>query len=145
MTTTPLYEKILIAADGSEKNMAAVGEAIRIARACGAEVVAVYVQDLGALESIPPGEMMLKDTWSVIQKESESTMSRIRSMAEGVTLKTEVLEGKPAPEIVRYAIENKIDLIVIGTQGKRGLERLLLGSVAESVIRSAPCKVLIVK
>jgi len=145
MTTTPLYEKILIAADGSEKNMAAVSEAIRIARACGAEIVAVYVQDLGAIESLPPGEMMLKDTWSVIQKESESTMARIRSMAEDVTLKTEVLEGKPALEIVRYAQENKIDLIVIGTQGKRGLERLLLGSVAESVIRSAPCKVLIVK
>ncbi len=97
MTTTPLYEKILIAADGSEKNMAAVSETIRIARACGAEVVAVYVQDLGALESIPTGEMMLKDTWSVIQKESESTMSRIRSMAEGVAMTTAVLEGKPAP------------------------------------------------
>jgi len=145
MTMTPLYEKILIAADGSEKNMAAVSEAIRIARACGAEVVAVYVQDLSALESLPPGEMMLKDTWGVIQNEAESTISRIRSMAGGVALTTAVLEGKPASEIVRYAKENQIDLIVIGTQGKRGLERLLLGSVAESVIRSAPCKVLIVK
>ena len=145
MTTTPLYEKILIAADGSEKNRAAVSEAIRIAHACGAAVVAVYVQDLGAIESLPPGEMLLKDTWSVIQNEAESTLAGIRSMAEGVALTTVVLEGKPAPEIVRYAKENKIDLIVIGTQGKRGLERLLLGSVAESVIRSAPCKVLIVK
>jgi len=56
-----------------------------------------------------------------------------------------ILEGKPAAEIVRYAREKEIDLIVIGTQGKRGIERILLGSVAESIIRTAPCKVLVVK
>ena len=143
--TEQLYKKILVAADGSEKNMAAVAEAIRIARICGAGIVAAYVQDLSALESVPPGEMVLRDTWGVIQKEGEATMERIRSLAEGVALQTVLLEGKPASEIVRYAAENRIDLIVIGTQGKRGLERLLLGSVAESVIRSAPCRVLVVK
>jgi nucleotide-binding universal stress UspA family protein len=47
--------------------------------------------------------------------------------------------------MVKFAARKKIDLIVIGTQGKRGLERLLLGSVAEEIIRSAPCKVLVVK
>ena len=143
--TEQLYQKILVAADGSERNMAAVAEAIRIARVCGAGIAAVYVQDISALESVPPGEMVLRDTWGVIQKEGEATMDRIRSLADGVALQTVLLEGKPAPEIVRYAAENGIDLIVIGTQGKRGLERLLLGSVAESVIRSAPCRVLVVK
>lgn len=143
--TEKLYSKILVATDGSGKNQAAVSEAIRIARICGAEVVAVYVQDLSTFEAVPPGEMVLRDTWAVIQKEGDAALSRIQSMAEGVSLKTVALEGKPAPEIVRYAAENKVDLIVIGTQGKRGLERILLGSVAESVIRSAPCKVLVVK
>ena len=52
---------------------------------------------------------------------------------------------KPAADIIRFATEKGIDLIIIGTQGKRGLERLLLGSVAEQVIRLAPCKVLVVK
>jgi len=46
---------------------------------------------------------------------------------------------------VKFAVAKGIDLIVIGTQGKKGLERLLLGSVAEEIIRSAPCKVLVVK
>jgi nucleotide-binding universal stress UspA family protein len=46
---------------------------------------------------------------------------------------------------VKYAREKGIDLIVIGTQGKRGIERILLGSVAENIIRAAPCKILVVK
>ena len=88
---------------------------------------------------------MIRDTWTVIQREADAALDRVRTMAEGVNLETVILEGKPAAEIVRFATENGIDLIVIGTQGKRGFERLLLGSVAEQVIRSAPCKVLVVK
>ena len=60
-------------------------------------------------------------------------------------VETSILEGRPAAEIVKFSVAKGIDLIVIGTQGKKGLERLLLGSVAEEIIRSAPCKVLVVK
>ena len=55
------------------------------------------------------------------------------------------LEGDPAGEIVRYATDAGIDLIVMGTHGRTGLERLLLGSVAEKVMRDANCSVLVVK
>ncbi|MEN6396709.1 MAG: universal stress protein, partial [Methanoregula sp.] len=60
-------------------------------------------------------------------------------------IETAVRQGHPAAEVVKFAVAQNIDLIVIGTQGKKGLERLLLGSVAEEIIRSAPCKVLVVK
>ncbi len=53
--------------------------------------------------------------------------------------------GNPAEEICQYAIRNKIDLVVIGTHGRTGLKRLLLGSVAERVVRAAPCPVLTVR
>jgi nucleotide-binding universal stress UspA family protein len=142
--TSPLFKKILIATDGSERNKAAVEEALQIGRVCGSTVVAAYVIDLGAFESAS-ADVVIRDTWTVIQREADATLARVREQAEGVNLETIVLEGKPAPEIVRYATENGIDLIVIGTQGKRGLERLLLGSVAEQVIRSAPCRILVVK
>jgi len=142
--TRPLFEKILIATDGSDRNKAAVEEALQIGRVCGSIVVAAYVMDLSAFESAS-ADVVIRDTWTVIQREADATLARVRILAEGVNLETVTLEGKPAPEIVKYAAENGIDLIVIGTQGKRGLERLLLGSVAEQVIRSAPCKVLIVK
>jgi nucleotide-binding universal stress UspA family protein len=55
------------------------------------------------------------------------------------------LEGDPAEEIINYAAEASIDLIVMGTHGRTGLERLLMGSVAEKVLRGAPCSVLVVK
>ena len=142
--TNRLFEKILIATDGSERNRAAVEEGLRIGRGYGSTVYAVYVVDVSAFESAS-ADVMIGDTWAVIQREAEDALARIRTMAEGVNLETIILEGKPAAEIVRFATEKGIDLIIIGTQGKRGLERLLLGSVAEQVIRTAPCKVLVVK
>jgi len=142
--TDPLFKKILVATDGSEKNKAAVEEAMRIGRICGSEVFAVYVMDQSPLESASV-DVVVGDTWAVIQQEAKATLDRTSAMAGGVNLKTITLEGKPADGIIRFAKENEIDLIVIGTRGKRGIERLLLGSVAEQVIRSAPCKVLVVK
>jgi nucleotide-binding universal stress UspA family protein len=142
--TTGLFAKILVATDGSEKNLAAVKEALEIGRACDAPVHAVYVADLSTLESAS-ADVMIRDTWELVEREGEKALARIRGIAGGVKLETVVLEGKPAAEIVKYAKDQEIDLIVIGTQGKRGIERILLGSVAESVIRSAPCKVLVVK
>jgi nucleotide-binding universal stress UspA family protein len=56
-----------------------------------------------------------------------------------------LLTGNPAEEIIRYAAENRTDLIVMGTHGRSGLERLLMGSVAEKVLRRALCSVLVVK
>ncbi|MGA2122611.1 MAG: universal stress protein [Methanoregula sp.] len=142
--TNRLFEKILIATDGSDRNRAAVEEALQIGRVCGSAVFAAYVIDLSAFESAS-ADVVIRDTWVVIQREAEASLARVRARAGGVNLETVTLEGKPAAEIVRFAAENGIDLIVIGTQGKRGFERLLLGSVAEQVVRLAPCKVLVVK
>lgn len=142
--TTALFTKILVATDGSARNMAAVEEALRIGRACSAPVHAVYVADISALESAS-ADVVIRDTWEMVQREGEKALDRVRETAGGVDLTAVILEGKPAAEIVNYAKKNSIDLIVIGTQGKRGIERILLGSVAESVIRSAPCRILVVK
>ncbi len=143
--TKPLFDKILVATDGSERNKAAVEEALQIGRICGSEVIAAYVMDVSMFESASPDVAVIRDTWTVIQREADATLEGVRTIAEGVNLKTVILEGKPAAEIVKYAAEQEIDLIVVGTKGKRGFERLLLGSVAEQVVQSAPCKVLVVK
>lgn len=142
--TELLFGRILIATDGSEKNRAALDEGIRIARATGATVHAVYVIDTGTFSSMS-AEIPLGDTYSVFKAEAEEAFARIKSMAEDVKVETTILEGRPAAEIMKFAARERIDLIVISTQGKKGLERLLLGSVAEEIIRSAPCKVLVVK
>jgi nucleotide-binding universal stress UspA family protein len=142
--TESLFGRILIATDGSEKNRAALEEGIRVARACRASVFVAYVIDTGTFSTMS-GDIPLGDTYRVFKSEAEQAFARIQSLAGDVKVETTILEGRPAAEMVKFAARKKIDLIVIGTQGKRGLERLLLGSVAEEIIRSAPCKVLVVK
>ena len=142
--TTELFDKILIATDGSDMNITAIEEGLKIGRECGSKVFAVYVMDTRRFDKAPT-DVMMKDPKEVIQSQAEAALTFVQSKAEGVDLETVILEGKPEVEIVRYATEKKIDLIVIGTHAKRGFERLLLGSVAEQVIRAATCKILVVK
>ena len=142
--TNGLVDRILIATDGSEKNRPALEEGVKIARAFGAAVYAAYVIDVGAFSTMS-ADMPLGDTYRIIRAEAEQAFSRIQTFAGDMKVETAILEGHPAAEIVKFAVAKKIDLIVIGTQGKKGLERLLLGSVAEEIIRSAPCKVLVVR
>jgi nucleotide-binding universal stress UspA family protein len=142
--TGMLYTTILVATDGSAMNRAALDEALRIGRACGSVVHAVYVADTSTLET-GPADMMVGEAWDILPREGERALARFREVAGDVHLETALLYGKPAEEIVRYAREKGVDLIVIGTQGKQGIARLLLGSVAENVIRTAPCKVLVVR
>jgi len=142
--TSKLYEKILIAVDGSDRNKTAIEEGIRIARECEATVFAVFVKDAQKYDSTPMDVVMV-DLQATIQKQAEDALSSVYTISEAVQVESVVLEGKPDVEIVRFAEEKDVDLIVIGTNAKKGFERLLLGSVAEQVIRTTSCKTLVVK
>ncbi len=141
---TGLFAKIMVATDGSDKNRHAVDKALEIARECGSTLYAVYVIDESMLTS-SPADVSLEAVYSTLKSEGDQAVKRVKEMAKDVPVEGVVLSGKAAREIVSFAGKEKIDLIVIGTQGKTGLQRLLLGSVAESVIRTADCPVLVVK
>jgi nucleotide-binding universal stress UspA family protein len=141
---TKLFEKILIATDGSEKNKSAVEEAVKIARACGSTVYAIYVMDESLMRSaieVPIAE----DLYRRIRGEGEKAVNWVKETAQGVNLETLILSGRPARAIIDFAEQKKVDLIVVGTQGKSGIERFLLGSVADEVIRTAGCPVLTIR
>jgi nucleotide-binding universal stress UspA family protein len=72
-------------------------------------------------------------------------LEQIRPANPAIPVTHVFLEGDPATEIVRYARDAGVDRIVMGTHGRTGTERLLMGSVAEKVLRDAPCSVLVVK
>lgn len=139
-----LFGKVLIAIDGSENNRRVIEEGVRLVRECGVAGYAVYVVDTTTFSS-SSGEIPLGDTYSIFMDEAEKAFERVKSLGKGLNIETAILEGKPASEIVNFATEKDIDLIVIGSKGKTGIERLLLGSVADGVVRSSPCKVLVVK
>lgn len=139
-----LFKKILIATDGSECNRAAINEAIRIAKDLGSVLVAVYVVDLGVLNSAALGEG--EDfVFCSLKAEAAKALKQLKEMVDGIEVETHLLQGKPAAAITDFAAKNGIDLIVVGARGKSSMEELLLGSVADRVIRTASCPVLVVK
>jgi nucleotide-binding universal stress UspA family protein len=141
---TKLFEKILIATDGSVKNQPAVMKGLALARESGSAVYAIYVVDETLFASAQAGESM-DEIYLKLKEEGEKAVEQVKRVANGVKVETLVLSGRPAQVITGFAAKNRLDLIVVGSQGKSGVERLLLGSVAESIIRMADCMVLVVK
>ncbi len=143
-TDMKLFGRILIATDGSEKNKAAVKKGLEIARACGSALVVIYVID-ETLFTSAQAELVPESLYSQLKGEGEKAVAQVKQMAGELPLETVVLSGKPAQVITDFAVKNTIDLIVIGSRSKSGFERFFMGSVAESVIHTADCMVLLVK
>ncbi|HMK47403.1 MAG TPA: universal stress protein [Methanocella sp.] len=139
-----IFKKILIATDGSKRTQSAVETGIELARQHKSKIYAVYVVDTVTFTSIPM-DVTWENMYQLLKDEGEDAVTRVRDVAQGLDLETHVLEGNPAVEITRFAMDNGVDLIVVGTLGKSGIDRILLGSVAEKVVRIAPCPVLVIK
>lgn len=133
---------ILVPTDFSEASEAAVKYGIALARAFKAQLHLLHVPESGEAAGVEH-PMGLADTTQNPAGEQLSTLLTDGEMAE---LRPErvMRNGKPYNEIVRYAQEQDIDLIVMGTHGREGVARVLIGSVAEMVVRRAPCPVLTV-
>lgn len=143
-------KRILVPTDFSEPSERSAAYAVELARRYEAEEVhCVHVSDI-------PADLLATSTYYVtgpseqyieqIREEGRKGLDEfVRKNLAGVPVKTAFLEGRPFVEIIRYARTNKIDLIVISTHGRTGLRHALFGSVAEKVVRKAPCPVLVVK
>lgn len=139
------YRNIVIATDGSENTRRAVSHGIEIAKLSGATVYALYVVNTSSI---------ISDSWTIgkesiyqiIRSEGEKAVSEVKKIGDksGVKVKEVVLDGYPGSEIIDFAENNDIDLIVMGTLGKTGLDRLLIGSVAEKVVRGSKVPVMVV-
>lgn len=140
------FKKILVATDSSQHTKSAIKEGMAIAKLAGAKLYVVYVVDTAAFASMPM-DATWESMYELLRKEGEAATKDIETEAinQGLEVERIILEGNPAQEIVKFADTNKLDLIVMGTLGKSGLERFLLGSVAEKVIRIATCPVMVVR
>lgn len=139
-----LFNKILIATDGSKYSLGAAREGLEIARFHGSKVFVLYVIDMRALANVS-GMPVPENMYMLLEEEGRRAIGEVKKMAGDLPVETFVLSGYPGPTIVEFAKDNGIDLIITGTLGKSGIEALLLGSVAASVVRHAPCPVLVVK
>ncbi len=136
-----MFDTVVIATDGSESVERAVGVALDFAARFEATVHALYVVDSSEVDSSPDG--LKRDLHDALEAQGETALAAIaRGDSEVVT---DVREGRPVPEISAYARDHDADVVATGTRGRHGENRLLLGSVAEGVVRTCPVPVLTVR
>ena len=141
---TSALKKILVATDFSAGSDEAITQAIELGKQTAASLEIVHVRELDG-DGLPFGPFFPADIGeAVAYADHELAVRTDRVIAAGLPCHYRSLEGSAAREIVRRGKETNADLIVIGTQGRRGLAHAMLGSVAERVVQHASCPVLTV-
>jgi nucleotide-binding universal stress UspA family protein len=141
-------KRILVPTDFSKFSHNALAYAAALAEKFGSELYLLnVVQNLGVLlpdmVNVTPAVLPTVDQMTVAAKLALERVVKDNQL-ERFTVHLEVREGTPFYEIIRFAKDQSIDLIVMGTHGRAGLAHVLMGSVAEKVVRKAPCPVLTV-
>jgi len=147
-----IWKTILVPHDFSSAANHAAAIARDEAKAHGAKLILLHVIDLPSSVHVD-AVIMPADTgapinikdYAVNQAEAHLADLTARIAKDGVTATTFIRVGKPEDEIVKFATENGVDLIAMGTQGRTGLSHLLVGSVAERVVRTSKCPVLTIR
>ena len=140
-----MYKRILVPTDGSEFAKKAEKHALFLARASGAEIFAVSVTENNFVNGLPLDDEVYQLN-QILKERSEETIKEFDELNDNNDLKiTHVIrEGSPAKVILEVAKEEDIDLIVMGSSGKSGFDRFIMGSVADKVVNSAKCAVLVI-
>ncbi|MFD1586920.1 universal stress protein [Halorientalis brevis] len=138
-----MYDDILIPTDASPGAEEAISEAIELAALTDATVHALYVVDTTNYPTLPDGK------WATVEEALEGEGKRAvdaiadRAADAGLDAVTAVETGTPHKEILDYAETNDVDLVVMGTHGQTGIDKVLLGSVTENVLRESDQSVLV--
>ena len=139
------YRRILIAVDESPIAAHAVDVGLELTRSLGGEAAFIHVVD-SAYGFAPESEVSPDELMSLAQREGQSLLAKYQRQAASQPITLQLMPtGEPGAEIVQAAADWPADIIVIGSHGRRGVQRLLVGSIAEEVMRNAPCPVLIVR
>ena len=147
MSQKGVFERILVGYDGSDNARRALSRAIELAKQSKGELRIVAVADTMSYAATASGAMYKRFNEQTKQN-AENLASAALDTAKSAGLKdvySSAEEGQPADMILTLATEYKVNLIVVGRRGMRGLERFLIGSVSTGVINHAKCDVLVVK
>ncbi|WP_292391406.1 universal stress protein [Methanosarcina sp. UBA5] len=141
-----IYKNILIATDGSQNSVQAIDAGMEIARLSNGKAYALHVTDKSIYISgreDPKWIRLMEEKFKTFGLEITATVEEA-AKAAGVEVEFVILEGHPAEKILDFAEKNAVDMIVVGSLGKTDVERFLLGSVSEKVVRNAKVPVLVV-
>ncbi len=138
-----MFDKILVATDGSKHSEKAAKIAIELAKLSGGTITAIYVADTSRTSHLPD-DMILFSIRELLIKEGNEALDFVERQAKeaGVGFERALVEGNPGEEIIYYAWKHEKDVIIMGSVGRTGLDKFLLGSVAEKVVRNSKIPVL---
>lgn len=137
-----MFDSLVIATDGSRSVQRAIGVALDLADRFDATVHALFVVDTGDVKAAPDAVRdALRDA---LQERGEAAIEEVAERATGEVIPV-IREGRPPQVISEYAREHDVDLVAMGTRGRHGENRFLIGSVAERVVRTCPVPVLTVR
>jgi nucleotide-binding universal stress UspA family protein len=146
MFSSQTIKKILIPTDGSDYSIRAAEYGISIAKVHDAQILVLYVIDevvIDQFSKVTERENVERE----LKSDGQRYINYILDLAkkEGVAATSLIAKGRPFEQIVHLAKGLNMDLIVLGTYGRRGADRILMGSVAERVIEYSHCPVLVIK
>ena len=149
-TLTPVtirVERILVPVDFSDHARPIIEWAQLLGAQHGSELILLHAYHLPVEFQQVEGAYLPQDFWQSVKEEAEANLERyaVGLRESGLSVRVIVREGYPATVIEDEAVEQRADLIVIGTRGLSGLKHMLLGSIAERVVQKSPCPVLTVK
>jgi nucleotide-binding universal stress UspA family protein len=146
-----MYERILVPVDGSPTSDAGLAEAVKLAKLTGARVQLLHVvDDMPFVMGTDGFGTMSADILGVMKEAGQAVLNKARAVVEksGVPVETvlfDTLDGRLSERVAKQALDWNANLIVLGTHGRRGVERMVLGSGAEQIVRSSPVPVLLVR
>lgn len=145
-----VYNKILIATDGSSCSKKAALHAVELAKVTNARLLAVFVVDVKTgcgLEQCITVSTPKMEALGILRQRGERAIKHVEALAkkEGIDAEGHIIEGHPADEIIKLASAKSVDLIVMGTIGITGIKKYLLGSTADKVVRHSRIPVLTVR
>ena len=139
-----MYNKILVPTDGSDFAKKAQKHALFLSKVSGAEIIALSVTENNFVNGLPLDDEVYQLN-QILKEKSEENLKEFDELNEDNLKITHVIrEGSPAKVILEVAKEEAVDLIVMGSSGKSGFDRFIMGSVADKVVNSAKCAVLVV-
>ena len=139
-----MYKRILVPTDGSEFAVKAQKHALFLAKVSGAEIIAVSVTENNFVNGLPLDDEVYQLN-QILNERSEENLKEFDKLNDDNIKVTHVVrEGSPAKVILEVSKEENVDLIVMGSSGKSGFDRFIMGSVADKVVNSAKCAVLVV-
>ncbi|WP_306053963.1 universal stress protein [Natronococcus wangiae] len=137
-----MFDTVVVATDGSDSVNRAVDVALDLADRFDADVHALSVIDASEVDASP--EQLREELRTALETTADAALASVEDRT-GAEVTTTVREGRPTAEICEYAREVDADVIATGTRGRHGENRLLLGSVAERVVRRSPVPILTVR